>query len=65
MCLVLVFIQKGESKMSIYQHIEEIRAELAGCILTKTEHSALKAELAAAIAQAELLNDENEKAVPQ
>lgn len=51
--------------MSIYQHIEEIRAELAGCILTKTEHSALKAELAAAIAQAELLNDENEKAVPQ
>lgn len=51
--------------MSIYQHIEEIRAELAGCILTKTERSALKAELAAAIAQAELLNDENEKAVPQ
>jgi hypothetical protein len=51
--------------MSIYQHIEELRAELAACILTKTERAAIKAELAAAIAQAEMISAQTEKAVPQ
>jgi hypothetical protein len=61
----LVFFQTGESKMSIYQHIEELHAELAGCLLTKTERAAIKAELAAAIAQAAKISGQTEKAVPQ
>jgi hypothetical protein len=61
----LVFFQTGESKMSIYQQIAELRAELAGCILTKTERAETKAQLEAAIAQAATISGETEKAVPQ
>lgn len=51
--------------MSIYQHIEELRAEIAGCILTKAERAQVKAELTAAIAKAAQAAAEIQKAVPQ
>jgi hypothetical protein len=36
--------------MALYDHIQELRAELRGCIMTRRERAAIKAELAAAIA---------------
>ena len=38
--------------MTIHDHIAELRAELAGCILTRAERRAIEAELAAALAEA-------------
>jgi hypothetical protein len=41
--------------ISLYNHIQELRAELRGCYFTRRERAALQAELAKAIAeQAEL-----------
>lgn len=34
--------------MTLDQHVAELRAELAHCILTKTERAAIQAELGAA-----------------
>jgi len=49
--------------MSIYQQIEELKAELAGCIFTKAERAKIQTQLAATIAQAEMLSEEIEKTV--
>ena len=38
--------------MTIHDHIAELRAELAGCILTRAERRAIETELAAALAEA-------------
>jgi hypothetical protein len=41
--------------ITLYQHIEELRAELRGCGFTRSERAAVQAELAQALAeQAEL-----------
>jgi hypothetical protein len=41
--------------IALYDHIQELRAELRGCTMTRHEHAQLQAELAKAIAeQAEL-----------
>jgi len=36
--------------MALYDHIQELRAELRGCIMTRRERAAVEVELAAAIA---------------
>ena len=36
--------------IALYDHIQELRAELRGCIMTRRERAAVRAELAAAIA---------------
>jgi hypothetical protein len=36
--------------IALYDHIQELRAELRGCIMTRRERAAVEAELAAAIA---------------
>ena len=41
--------------IALYDHIQELRAELRGCVMTRRERAQVQAELAAAIAeQAEL-----------
>ncbi|WP_158816087.1 hypothetical protein [Methylocapsa sp. S129] len=40
--------------MFTVDHINELRAELAECVFTKTERAKLKAELAALIAQRDM-----------
>ena len=41
--------------IALYDHIQELRAELRGCCMTRRERAALQAELASATAaQAEL-----------
>jgi hypothetical protein len=47
--------RKDRTMITLYQHIEELRAELRGCYFTRSERAAVQAELATAIAeQAEL-----------
>jgi hypothetical protein len=41
--------------MSIFQQIDELNAELKGCLLTKIERDAIKRELATAMAEAAML----------
>ena len=36
--------------IALYDHIQELRAELRGCCMTRRERAAMQAELAAAIA---------------
>jgi hypothetical protein len=36
--------------IALYDHIQELRAELRGCCMTRRERAAAQAELAAAIA---------------
>jgi len=36
--------------IALYDHIQELRAELRGCCMTRYERTAVQAELAAAIA---------------
>jgi hypothetical protein len=36
--------------IALHDHIQELRAELRGCIMTRRERAAVEAELAAAIA---------------
>jgi len=36
--------------IALYDHIQELRAELRGCIMTRRERAAVEVELAAAIA---------------
>ena len=36
--------------ITLYDHIQEVRAELRGCSMTRRERAAVEAELAAAIA---------------
>ena len=41
--------------IALYDHIQELRAELRGCVMTRRERAQVQAELAVAIAeQAEL-----------
>jgi hypothetical protein len=37
--------------IALYDHIQELRTELRGCILTRPERAAIEAELAKAIAE--------------
>lgn len=37
--------------MTLYDHIQELRAELRGCIMTRRERAKMQAELADAIAK--------------
>jgi hypothetical protein len=37
--------------ITLYDHIQELRAELRGCHFTKRERAAVKAELAKALAE--------------
>jgi hypothetical protein len=37
--------------IALYDHIQELRAELRGCRFTRSERAAIEAELAAALAQ--------------
>ena len=37
--------------MALYDHIQELRAELRGCRFTKRERAAVEAELAKALAE--------------
>jgi hypothetical protein len=47
--------RKENTMITLYDHIQELRAELRGCYFTRRERAAVKAELANAIAeQAEL-----------
>ena len=48
-----VFQQRKERTMiALYDHIQELRAELRGCYFTRRERAAVQAELATAIARA-------------
>jgi hypothetical protein len=38
--------------IALYDHIQELRAELQSCYFTRRERAAVEAELAAAVAQA-------------
>jgi hypothetical protein len=54
-CARLVFKQKERTMIALYDHIQELRAELRGCTMTRRERATVQAELARAIAeQAEL-----------
>jgi hypothetical protein len=47
--------QKEGTMITLYDHIQELRAELRGCFMTRRERAATQAELARAIAaQAEI-----------
>jgi hypothetical protein len=37
--------------IALYDHIQQLRAELRGCFFTRSERAAVQAELAAAVAQ--------------
>ena len=37
--------------IALYDHIQELRAELRGCVMTRRERAIIEAELARAIAQ--------------
>jgi hypothetical protein len=37
--------------ITLYDHIQELRAELRGCYFTRSERAAVQAELARAVAQ--------------
>jgi hypothetical protein len=53
-CATSVF-RTEERTMALYDHIQELRAELRGCSMTRRERAGVEAELATAIAeQAEL-----------
>jgi hypothetical protein len=50
-----LFRRKENTMITLYDHIQELRAELRGCYFTRCERAAVQAELAKAIAeQAEL-----------
>jgi hypothetical protein len=51
-----VFLRRKENTMiTLYDHIQQLRAELRGCCFTRRERAAVQAELAKAISeQAEL-----------
>jgi hypothetical protein len=42
--------QKERTMIALYDHIQELRAELRGCCMTRRERAALQAELARATA---------------
>jgi hypothetical protein len=42
--------QKEGTMIALDDHIQELRAELRGCIMTRRERAAIEAELAAAVA---------------
>jgi hypothetical protein len=47
--------RKEKPMIALYDHIQELRAELRGCYFTRSERAAVQAELAQALAdQAEL-----------
>jgi hypothetical protein len=47
--------RKERTMITLYDHIQELRAELRGCYFTRCERTSVQAELAKAIAeQAEL-----------
>jgi hypothetical protein len=46
-----VFTTDGGNKITLYDHIQELRAELRGCRFSKRERAAVEAELAKALAE--------------
>jgi hypothetical protein len=49
-CAPPVFEQKEGTMIALYDHIQELRAELRGCCMTRRERAAVQADLARAIA---------------
>jgi hypothetical protein len=43
--------RKERTMITLYDHIQELRAELRGCYFTRRERAAAQAELAQAVAQ--------------
>ena len=48
--------------IALYDHIQELRAELGGCIMTRRERAGVQAELAKAIAKQARLDREFDRA---
>jgi len=48
--------------ISLYDHIQQLRAELSGCIMTRRERADVQAELAAALAEQARLDRELDRA---
>jgi hypothetical protein len=44
--------------IALYDHIQELRAELGGCIMTRRERADVQAELASALAEQARLDRE-------
>jgi hypothetical protein len=44
--------------IALYDHIQELRAELSGCIMTRRERADVQAELATALAEQARLDRE-------
>jgi hypothetical protein len=50
--------EKDRTMIALYDHIQQLRAELRGCYFTRRERAAVQAELTSALArQAELDRD--------
>jgi hypothetical protein len=48
--------------ITLYDHIQELRAELDGCIMTRRERADVQAELATALAEQARLDQEFDRA---
>ncbi len=55
--------QKGRTMITLYDHIQELRAELRSCYLTRCERAQIKAELARAVAEQDALDRAFEEAL--
>lgn len=51
--------------LALYDHIQQLRAELRGCLFTRSERAAVVSELAEAIRQQALADRELDEAVAQ
>ena len=49
--------------IALYDHIQELRAELRGCYFTRRERAAVQAELATALAEQAELDREFDRAL--
>jgi hypothetical protein len=49
--------------IALYDHIQELRAELRGCCMTRRERAGVQAELARALAEQAELDRELDRAV--
>jgi hypothetical protein len=48
--------RKENTMITLYDHIQQLRAELRGCYFTRRERAAVQAELAKAIAEQAVLD---------
>jgi septal ring factor EnvC (AmiA/AmiB activator) len=58
-------LQRGRNKMSIYDQIQELRAELANCVMSRRERASAKAELTRLIAEQAKLDRELDDALAE